>query len=371
MDAIPGEAQREVRLPPNPRVLFVSEPHAGPYEYIFARFPDAFARVGCALARLDPLATSPEGYRKALESFKPDIFFGLLRHPLAIRKAADLLDLYHPMPALNWFQEDPNFVTAVTVKASRSFDYWFTQDPRTVPFWPTKAFFSPHAFDETVYFERHVERMYDVSYIGQLGNEECTQMLWPYMRELARYGRKALMALERPMGPPLLPRLMEKALRTPHLRAFWQSLPVWQCVWKNPRDEAEKAILVSQSKIHFALNRVRGPWEDAVKALFPGYPLDRHGLFCQTKGRLLHATATGTLALNDYVPELDEMFEVGKEIITYECGNYEDVRDKLRYYLGHDEERQRIARAGSERARRQHTFVARIREIFDAVQAQG
>ena len=360
-----------MRLPPNPRVLFVSEAHNGTYEYIFARFPDAFARVGCELTRIDPGTTSLEEYRKVVESFKPDIFFGLLRCPTAVRKAADLLEHYHPMPALNWFQEDPNFVTDVTLEASRSFDYWFTQDPRTVPFWPTKAFFSPHAFDETIYYDRNIDRVYDVSYIGQLGNEQCTQMLWPYLRELARYGRKALMALDRPMGPPLLPRLIEKALRTPRLRAFWQNLPFWSCVWKNPKDEAEKAIFVGQSKIHFGLNRVRGSWEDAVKSLLPGYPFDRHGLFCQTKGRLLHATATGALALSDYVPELDEMFEVGKEIITYEYGNYRDVRDKLKYYVDHDGERERVARAGSERARRQHTFVARIREIFGVLRAQG
>jgi spore maturation protein CgeB len=59
------------------------------------------------------------------------------------------------------------------------------------------------------------------------------------------------------------------------------------------------------------------------------------------------------------------MFDIGREIVTYQFGNLEEVEDKLKYYVKHDGEREKIARAGYERGRKQHTFVARIQQIFE------
>ena len=59
------------------------------------------------------------------------------------------------------------------------------------------------------------------------------------------------------------------------------------------------------------------------------------------------------------------MFDIGKEIVTYRFGDHAEMDDKLKYYLAHDAERERIARAGYERGRKQHTFVARIQQIFE------
>jgi len=51
----------------------------------------------------------------------------------------------------------------------------------------------------------HLQRVYDVSYIGNLGKPPCKAMLWPYLDRLSCRGRKALICTERPMGPPLMP----------------------------------------------------------------------------------------------------------------------------------------------------------------------
>jgi len=316
---------------------------------------------------LDAGSTTFDTYRKTIDSFKPDIIFGLLRYPWAVRKVSMFLDKYHPTVALNWFQEDPNGITGDLLAASSSFDYWFTQDLRTVPFWPTKAFFSPHAFDETVYFERNLPRVFDISFVGKLGHELSTQMYWPYMKELFRYGKKAFLALERPMDVPLLPYPFEQLLRHRKLRPLWQKIPFWRCVWKEPSNEAEKAIVINRSKIHFGLNRVRGFWEESVKSLLPAYAFDKHGIFCQTKGRLFQSVGAGAMVLTDYVFELEEMFDIGKEIVTFEFDNLEDFREKLSWYLSHDNERERIAQAGYRRGHRHHTFTARIQQIFDVI----
>ena len=321
---------------------------------------------------LDPATATLDSFREDIKKFKPDLLFGFIQNPQQLAKVVGFLSEYHPVPAINWSLEDPNFVVQpgsdyTMIDASAGFDMWFCNDSKMVPFWRTKAAFMPPGFDERVYYDAALERCFDVSYVGHLGPKKVTEMYWPYMKELARFGKKAMLAIDRPMGLPLLPRPIERFIRSKKRRRFFQSLPIWRCRWENPKDEQEKAIIVNRSKIHFGLNRVRGKWEDDLKALLPDYPLDKHGLFYQLKGRLFHAVGAGAMALNEYCPELQDLFEIGKEIVTFEYGNMEEVRDKLAWYISHNAERQKIAQAGYERGQKQHTFSARIRQILDIV----
>ena len=273
-----------MKLPARPRVLFISEPPIGTYEYIFAKFHLGFERLGCPLAKLNPYSTTLELYRASIADFKPDIIFAMLRSTEPVRIVARLLDEYHSTLALNWFQEDPNNVTRDMLECSKSFDFWFTQDPRTVPFWKTRAYFSPHAFDESVYDDRRLERIYDVSYVGQLGNPLCKAMLWPYLDTLSRQGKKALICTERPMGPPLMPLPVERFLRWKRSRPLLQALPVWRCGWENPRNELEKALVINRSKIHFGLSRVRGDWEEGFEGAITQLSLGRTRAFLPVQG---------------------------------------------------------------------------------------
>lgn len=85
------------------------------------------------------------------------------------------------------------------------------------------------------------------------------------------------------------------------------------------------------------------------------------------KMRPFQAVGCGALALNEYCPELENLFEIGREIVTFQYGNIEEFRDKLSWYVEHDKERQLIAQAGYERGRKQHTFTERVRQIFNIV----
>lgn len=359
-----------MKLPSSPRVLFVTPPPPGPYEYIFARFSDGFRRLGFPIRELDPYATSGPCFRSTCEEFAPDVIFCALYRAESIRLVAKLLAEYHPTVALNWFQEDPNCLCQQILEDSKYFDFWFTQDPKTVPFWKTKAFFSPHAFDESNYWDRRLPRVWDVSFVGGLGHARSTAMYWPYMNVLSHHGKRAFISLERPIGIPLLPPLGERIIRSGRIRRLLQALPLWPCVWKNPRNETEKAEAISRSKIHFCLSRVVGNWEEGLKRLLPSYPLDEHGLFYQCKGRLFHATGTNTLALVDYYPELGELFAPGKEIVTYRFNDFSDLKEKIAWYLAHDHERLKIASAGYERAHKHHTFTARIQQIMHTLRTQ-
>jgi hypothetical protein len=80
--------------------------------------------------------------------------------------------------------------------------------------------------------------------------------------------------------------------------------------------------------------------------------------------RIFEGTACGALLLTDSIAnELDQLFEIGKEIVVYQ--DDADLLDKIAYYLAHDDERQRIALAGQKRTVQEHLYTHRVQHILD------
>jgi len=82
--------------------------------------------------------------------------------------------------------------------------------------------------------------------------------------------------------------------------------------------------------------------------------------------RLFEATGTGTLLITDWKKNLHEMFEPGKEVVTYQSP--EECAKLIEYYLKHDDERESISRAGQKRTLREHTYYQRMKELVDIIQ---
>jgi spore maturation protein CgeB len=70
--------------------------------------------------------------------------------------------------------------------------------------------------------------------------------------------------------------------------------------------------------------------------------------------RVREATCTGSFLLTDWVYGIDELYEDGKEIVTYKTT--EEAIEKTKYYLEHDEEREKIAEAGMRRTLKDGTY---------------
>jgi spore maturation protein CgeB len=77
--------------------------------------------------------------------------------------------------------------------------------------------------------------------------------------------------------------------------------------------------------------------------------------------RLFEATGSGALLITEGYENLPEIFEPGREVVTYE--DTDDLVGKIRYYLEHEDERIRIAKAGQARTLSEHTFAQRMREL--------
>lgn len=85
--------------------------------------------------------------------------------------------------------------------------------------------------------------------------------------------------------------------------------------------------------------------------------------------RLFEVTGVGSMLLNDWKSNLNDMFDVGCEVVAYRDAD-ECVR-LAKYYLEHHEEREAIAAAGQARVLREHTFDRRAVELCDILQNFG
>jgi hypothetical protein len=94
--------------------------------------------------------------------------------------------------------------------------------------------------------------------------------------------------------------------------------------------------------------------------------LNRH--IAQAEGhannmRLYEATGVGSLLLTDEGSNLADLFEPGREVVTY--ASVDDLVEKARHYLAHEDERRTIAAAGQARTLRDHTYELRMWELVE------
>ena len=82
-----------------------------------------------------------------------------------------------------------------------------------------------------------------------------------------------------------------------------------------------------------------------------------------TNMRLFEAMGVGTLTFTEATPNLADLFEPEKQLVTFI--EREDLQKKIRYYMQHDDEGQAIAKAGQEQIMRKHTAEIRSSQLLE------
>ncbi len=77
--------------------------------------------------------------------------------------------------------------------------------------------------------------------------------------------------------------------------------------------------------------------------------------------RLYEATGVGTMLITDQKDNLGDLFEIGKEVVTYSTP--QEASELVQYYIAHPEQAQVIAKAGQARTLREHTYRHRMEEL--------
>jgi len=110
--------------------------------------------------------------------------------------------------------------------------------------------------------------------------------------------------------------------------------------------------LYSQSKINLGFSTCGNTHKDKKRIM-------------QIRLRDFEIPMSGGFYMTEYMEELEEFFDIGKEVICYHDKN--DLVRKIKYYLAHEQEREKIRLAGRERCLRDHTWHKRFQMVFEKV----
>lgn len=86
------------------------------------------------------------------------------------------------------------------------------------------------------------------------------------------------------------------------------------------------------------------------------------GMEPQIKGRTFEVPACGGFLLSGTAEDLESYLVPDKEVVVFH--DFDDLVEKINWYLGHDEAREAIARAGYRRTISEHTYEQRFTDIF-------
>ncbi len=134
-----------------------------------------------------------------------------------------------------------------------------------------------------------------------------------------------------------------------HLTVYgrqWKEFPVYPYVVKKYLDNKKVGQAYHDAKI-----LLNDHWAD----------MRQYGII---SNRIFDALACGAFVISDDMPEISEVF--GDAVVTYT--DREDLKQKIDYYLGADEERKHKAQLGRQLVRAEHTFAKRVECIINRME---
>lgn len=83
--------------------------------------------------------------------------------------------------------------------------------------------------------------------------------------------------------------------------------------------------------------------------------------------RVYETMGRGGFIIHPFIEGMQEEFTDGKTIVFYEYNNWDQLKEKIDYYLEHDEEREKIRRAGHEFVKQNATYTNRLSRMLDII----
>lgn len=87
--------------------------------------------------------------------------------------------------------------------------------------------------------------------------------------------------------------------------------------------------------------------------------------------RVYETLGRGGFIIHPFITGMDEEFTDGKTIVFYEYGNWEQLKEKIDYYLEHEDEREAIRLAGHEFVKNYATYNDRLKQMLGIISAAG
>jgi spore maturation protein CgeB len=307
--------------------------------------------------------------KEVAETEKPDLLFTILftdqLDPLVIRELTEA-----GVPTLNWFCDDHWRFDTYSRHWASCFKWVVTTAASALPKYSDlgyhNAIKSQWACNTLLYRKMEVPFQYDVTFVGQphgnrrqvihaLRKAGIKAHVWGGGWESGRISQEEMIRVFNqsrinlnlsnasiPVSAPAVPprtTIRSRVSRSLDMVPFGSHLKSLGKVWRKrlvdsaavPADTSTTEI----ADVHYAE---------------------------QIKARNFEIPGCGGFVLTGRADNLERYYEISKEVVCFE--ELEDLVEKVRYYLSHEDERAAIAQAGYERTMREHTYVHRFNEIF-------
>lgn len=83
--------------------------------------------------------------------------------------------------------------------------------------------------------------------------------------------------------------------------------------------------------------------------------------------RVYETIGRGGFLIHPYIKGLEEEFTDGETIVFYQYGDFDELKEKIDYYREHDEERERIRKAGHEFVKNNATYHDRLKRALEII----
>jgi spore maturation protein CgeB len=273
-----------------------------------------------------------------VEAWKPDMLFTFLFSDQFDARVLRQITDRRKTITFNWFADDHWRFENFTARWAPCFTFVSTTDAESLPRYKAigckNVLLTQWAANPRIYTPGDGTLTHDVTFVGQ------------------GYGdRPRLIASLRKRGIPVR---------------------VWGTLWHVRRWHiyARKLGLLGAASLEKLTNETRISQEDMIRV----FQTSRINLNLsnasqaaanQIKGRNFELPACGGFQLSGYAHRMEEFLIPGKEIVCYD--STDELAEKIAYYLGHEEERKAIARAGYERTMRDHLYEHRFTALFRAM----
>lgn len=281
------------------------------------------------------------------------------------------------IPTVNFFCNYYNGFERIAALAPR-FDFNWVTDRGALHLYQrirARAVFLPMAANPDVYRPHSVAREFPVTFVGgKYGNRAdyifhlLQQNLpvrvwgagwlpadvqrppaWTRLRTLVRQLSKRLFAGG---GTQFLRRRLQDELQARFSKLWARREAELASIAGLPLDDEEMIRMYSRSQISLGFSVVG-------TSQFKDTPVT------QIRLRDFEAPMSGAFYLTEYSEGIEELYEVDREIAVFRTKK--ELADKVRFYLAHPDEAQKVRIAGRERALREHTWQHRFRELFRQV----
>jgi spore maturation protein CgeB len=247
---------------------------------------------------------------------------------------------------VNWFC-NASFQLSLVSEISTHYDWCLVPEKFRLSDYVSlgaRPIYCQEAANPKYYLPHDVKQKYDVTFVGQANGDRPS-----YIKYLYESGVDV-----RVWGTRWEYHVVPRS-RNPLKRWFYKrpGLPASRHGGVLSDDELVK--MYSRSRINLGFSTCGESHVDDVRIV-------------QIRLRDFEIPMSGGFYLVEYQPELEEFFEVGKEIECYR--DQEELLDKCRFYLRNDVARDKIRTAGRNRCLRDHTWKHRFETSFEAMGLQ-